>query len=172
MTGYSNDNRHQILANLFNALMLIVADKKESQPLQTTDGKSIYHSIHFFGSLVKCAPHCEEVPSQSKWKPNLTLQGAVDKELLSPSIAAQNRSILSEYCMNKSGQNSNIQSFGASTISTREDDSKSISAENTICLTILTITNILQKIAIELELLCQDPESIAASDCIPNLYSQ
>lgn len=151
---------------------MIVDERKENVSTSSSD-KNLYHSIHFFGSLVQSAPDREKTNAQSNWRPKSTLEDAVDRELISPrSMASLSASILSEPSFNTTRHNSNILSIGASTISTQENFSKSVIAANAICLTIVTITNLLQKIAIELELLCQDPESMTASDYIPRLYIQ
>lgn len=146
----------------------MIVDERKDKSTSHTLNDYIEHSIHFFGSLVYCTPADDEnIYLNPSWEPISTLQDAVDNGLIALSDTSLNNSK-----KNIIPYNPNIQSFGASTISTHEDISNTLVPSNIICHTIVIITTLLQKIAIELELLCQDPESVATSDYICRLYLQ
>ena len=193
LTGYSDENRKEILSTLFHALMMI-DDKKENVTDKGATDENLHHALHFFGALVQCAPDYEQeeddndndeafnIFDTSTWQPKQSLCDMIERELLTPSHkdddGIMDSSTSSKNYLNTTattpGNNSNIPSFGASTISTRQtiSNNTSIISNDTLCHTIVIITTILQKIAIELELLCSDSESMANSDYICRLYVQ
>jgi hypothetical protein len=169
LTGYTSNSRNDLLATLFDSLT-ILDEQKENKMYNSPVDDHLQHAIHFFGALVQSAPDYDDSSSVS-WKPKSSLRRTVDLELSSPPHEALNTSMLSNGSQHMRHK-SNSQSFGASTISTRENISNSDSTKILTCQTLVIVTTILQKIAIELELLCNDPESIVESEYICRLYLQ
>ena len=177
---------------------MIIDDKKENVTDKVATDENLHHALHFFGALVQCAPEYEEEEDDndeeasnrldtSTWEPKQSLCDKIEKELITPShhnhhhhegiidSSTSSNNDVNTTATTTPGNHSNVPSFGASTISTQQtikSNNNSMNSNDTLCQTIVIITTLLQKIAIELELLCRDSESMANSDYLCQLYVQ
>ena len=139
---------------------MIVQERKENILNGSTD-EELHDSIIFFGSLVHSAADFGRSNVQN-WKPKSSLLNAIQSEV--------NNSTWMDRILDMNDK-SHSHSLGATTISTR--DMPYFGSPNLgICETIVTLTTLLQKVAIELESLHDDSESISESDYLCRLYSQ
>ena len=153
---------------MYNALTII--DEKKKNIVECSIHDHLHHAIHFFGSLVQSAPNFDE-PSQKYWKAKSSLRMNITSEL-SSSPHESLRTVFSDETPETSNNKSNSHSFGATTITTRENISTSKLTNILTCQCIVVLTTLFQKIGTELELLCHDPKSVAQSDYIHRLYLQ
>eukprot|EP00551_Chaetoceros_affinis_P002041 CAMPEP_0203659086 /NCGR_PEP_ID=MMETSP0088-20131115/50576_1 /ASSEMBLY_ACC=CAM_ASM_001087 /TAXON_ID=426623 /ORGANISM="Chaetoceros affinis, Strain CCMP159" /LENGTH=247 /DNA_ID=CAMNT_0050520983 /DNA_START=219 /DNA_END=962 /DNA_ORIENTATION=- len=129
------------------------------------------NTIHFLGTLVQAAPGFGKFNHQN-WRAKHSLRSAVELELSSlPHESLHTSGLLDDIPISQRDK-SNSRSLGASTITSQDNISTFGESRNLVCQTMVIITTILQKIAIELELLSDDSESIAQSEYLFRLYLQ